>query len=236
MQMLEVGVAPVKRKWRVGTLSMGISLITVGLTLLISAWQGVAMFDTLLKLWPVIFVLLGCEILIFVFLSGREKPVLHYDLFSIFFVSFLCVFCLFFSLVTSTGLMDEIRHTLKTQIITKDLPDLQVKVPNEVEQILVQTYNMNLKVDKNANKEIHLLGTYQLDSSTQEIVKSEDIAKVQTIGKTMYVFIKEQTQKRGAFANYLSAYITLVVPQDIPIEVRDNYNHLLDKDGNFVQK
>jgi hypothetical protein len=230
------GEAASKRKWRVGTFSMGISLIAVGLTLLISAWQGIVMFDTLLKLWPVIFVLLGCEILLFVFLSRREKLVLHYDLFSIFFVSFLCGFCLVFSLLTSTGLMDELRHALNTQIDTKDLPDFQVKVPNEVDQILVQTYNANLKVDKNPNKEIHLLGNYQFDSSRPAVVKSGDVASVQTIGKTMYVFIKEQTQSQGVFGHYLSAHLTLVVPQDIKVEVRDNYNQQLNINGDAAEQ
>jgi hypothetical protein len=190
----------VKKRWRVGTLSMGVSLISLGLTLFISSWQGVTVFDTLIKLWPIIFVLLGCEILLYLFFSRREKPVLHYDVFSIFFVSFLCVCCLLFSLITSTGLMEEFRYRINSKVVTADLPNTQFDVPAGIEKIIVQTSDRKLKIDKNSSAEIRLLGNYQvdaLDNSEQMVLKTEDVARTETIGKTMYVLIKELPAKRG---------------------------------------
>jgi hypothetical protein len=224
----------IKKRWRVGTLSMGVSLISVGLTLFFSSWQGVTAFDTLISLWPIIFVLLGCEILLYLFLSRTEKPVLHYDLFSIFFVSFLCVCCLLFSFLTSTGLMEEFRYTINSKVFTEDLPNTQFDVPVGIEKIIVQTSDRKLKVDKNSSAEIRLLGNYQvnaLDKSEQITLKTEDIARIETVGRTMYVLIKELPGKRGFERNQPISSMILVVPQAIPVEVRDAYNHLITVKG-----
>jgi hypothetical protein len=218
----------VKKRWRVGTLSMGVSLISSGLTLFISSWQGVMVFDTLIKLWPIIFVLLGCEILLYLFLSRTEKPVLHYDIFSIFFVSFLCLCCLLFSLLTSTGLMEEFRYTINSKIVSMDLPKTQFDVPVGIEKIIVQTSDHKLKIDKNRLAEIRLLGNYQvdaLDNSAQMALKTEDVARTETIGKTMYVLIKALPAKRGFERYQPVSGMILVVPQAIPVEVRDAYNN-----------
>jgi hypothetical protein len=224
----------VKKRWRVGTLSMGVTLISLGLTLFISSWQGVTVFDTLIKLWPIVFVLLGCEILLYLFLSRTEKPVLHYDVFSIFFVSFLCVCCLLFSLLTSTGLMEEFRYSINSKVVTADLPNTQFDVPTGIEKIIVQTSDRKLKIDKNSSTEIRLLGNYQvdaLDNSEQMVLKTEDVARTETIGKTMYVLIKELPAKRGFERNQPVSSMILVVPQAIPVEVRDANNNLITVKG-----
>jgi hypothetical protein len=220
----------IKKRWRVGTLSMGVSLISLGLTLFISSWQGVAVFDTLLKLWPIIFVLLGCEILLYLFLSRTEKPVLHYDIFSIFFVSFLCLCCLLFSFLTSTGLMEEFRYTINSNVVTADLPNTMIDVPVGIEKIIVQTMDRKLKIDKNSAAEIRLLGNYQVDAAVKVeplALKSEDVVQTETIGKTMYVLIKELPGKRGFERNQPVSSMILVVPQAIPVEVRDAYNNVI---------
>jgi hypothetical protein len=220
----------VKKRWRVGTLSMGVSLVSLGLTLFISSWQGVEVFDTLISLWPIIFVLLGCEILLYLFLSRSEKPVLHYDIFSIFFISFLCLCCLLFSLLTSTGVMEEFRYTIHSKFITADLPLTQFDVPAGIERIIIQTADRKLKIDKNSSAEIRLLGNYQMDTvagADSTKLKTEDVAKIEKIGKTMYVLIKGLPGKRGFERNQPISSMTLVVPQAIAVEVRDAYNNVI---------
>ncbi|QGQ93449.1 hypothetical protein EHS13_00150 [Paenibacillus psychroresistens] len=220
----------VRKRWRVGTLSMGVSLISLGLTLLVSSWQGIIAFDTLIKLWPIIFVLLGCEILLYLFLSRSEKPILHYDVFSIAFVSFLCLCCLLFSLLTSTGLMEEFRYTINSNVATADLPDTKFDVPVGIEKIIVQTADRKLKIDTNSLPEIRLLGIYQKDvtlKSEQPALKSEDVVTTKTIGKTMYVLIKQLPEKRGFERDQPVSSMILVVPQAIPVEVLDAYNNII---------
>lgn len=61
---------------------MGLSLVLLGGFLFASQVQGFAVFDTLIAWWPLILVVLGAEVLVYVFLSGKDSPVVKYDVFS----------------------------------------------------------------------------------------------------------------------------------------------------------
>ena len=74
------------RQWRVGTLSMGIILVALGSIMLYSQIAGVQSLGLILKWWPIILVLLGVEILVYIFLSKQEQPKVKFDIFSIFII------------------------------------------------------------------------------------------------------------------------------------------------------
>ena len=72
--------------------------------------------------WPVILVVLGIEILVFLFLSRQEKPFLKYDFLSIFFVGVIGTVGIGFSLLSSTGILEKMDDWLNREERTMDLP------------------------------------------------------------------------------------------------------------------
>jgi|LSQX01.2.fsa_nt_gb hypothetical protein len=80
------------RQWRVGTFSMGIILIALGAVMLVSQLKGVSAFAMILRWWPVILIMLGVEILIYILLSRQEQPKVKFDVFSILIVVFIMIF------------------------------------------------------------------------------------------------------------------------------------------------
>jgi hypothetical protein len=134
------------------------------------------------------------------------------------------------SMGVSTGLMEEFRYTINSKFITADLPLTQFDVPAGIDKIIIQTADRKLKIDKNSSAEIRLLGNYQMDTAAgadSTKLKAEDVAKIETIGKTMYVLIKGLPGKRGFERNLPISSMTLVVPQAIAVEVRDAYNNVI---------
>jgi hypothetical protein len=215
------------RRWRVGTFSMGLSLVLVGVTLMVSAWKGLSAFDTLLGWWPVVFIMLGLEILLFIAFSKKEQFVLHYDIFSILFVGVLCCCCIAFALVTSTGLMSEIRHAVGSVQHTVDLPEIAEAVPQEIERIVVQSSGPLPKIDKTAVRELHLFGNYRTRSSEErqaDSINKEDVATIHKIGNTMYVAVKELSHRSGINDFYPMATLTITLPENIPLELRGSDN------------
>ena len=77
------------RTWRVGTISMGLTLILLGIFLVLSQLLNWKPAYAMTGWWPIIFIVLGIEILIYLFLAKQENPAVKYDVFSIFFVGFL---------------------------------------------------------------------------------------------------------------------------------------------------
>lgn len=79
------------RKWRVGTFSMGMLLIFMGVLLLIGRIKNVSSINIILNWWPIIIIILGIEILVHVYFSREDQPRVKYDVFSIFFIIFILI-------------------------------------------------------------------------------------------------------------------------------------------------
>lgn len=93
------------RRWRVGTISMGLLLIALGVVLLIAQTNRVFALEQIMKWWPVVLVILGVETLAYVALSGQEEPKVKFDIFSIFIIAVIMIFSL--GAFTVTTLMEK---------------------------------------------------------------------------------------------------------------------------------
>ncbi len=82
------------RRWRVGSFSMGISLIFVGVLLLLGQIKAIQSVYLILTWWPIVLIILGIEILVHIYLSKEEDPKVKYDVFSMIIISVLIVFSL----------------------------------------------------------------------------------------------------------------------------------------------
>jgi membrane-bound ClpP family serine protease len=82
------------RKWRVGTISMGILLILVGILLLFGELRDIPTIKLIFTWWPVILITLGVEVLAHVYFSGEENPKVKYDGFSIFIIILIIIITL----------------------------------------------------------------------------------------------------------------------------------------------
>jgi len=79
------------RKWRVGTFSMGMLLIAIGVILLAGQISGISSAKLIFSWWPIILVILGIEVLAHVYFSKEEQPKVKYDGFSIFIIIFIII-------------------------------------------------------------------------------------------------------------------------------------------------
>lgn len=100
------------RTWRVGTFSMGASLIMLGLFLFFSKFLSLQLAEVLMAWWPVLLVVLGGEILIYLFLSLQEQPFLKYDFLSIFFVGLIGTAGIILAVLSSTGVMGKVEDVM----------------------------------------------------------------------------------------------------------------------------
>jgi len=92
----------IMKRWRVGSLSVGLILIATGVLMLVSLFVRVNVLDILLTFWPVILICLGIEILLHLFArKGDDTDVkLRYDVLSILFIGFLLIISIGFYAVT----------------------------------------------------------------------------------------------------------------------------------------
>ncbi|HZK33137.1 MAG TPA: hypothetical protein VFC60_01435 [Tissierellaceae bacterium] len=101
---------------RVGTISMGIVLIFFGILIFISQVSSFSAVELFIKFWPGILIILGLEILYYVYTNKSEETKIKYDGFSIFIVTVILILNMFIYGLMETGVMDLIKLKVSQEI------------------------------------------------------------------------------------------------------------------------
>jgi len=187
---------------------------------------GLEMVDPILIWWPLILIVLGLEIVVFMFLSKQESPVVKYDFLSIIFISILGTMAIVFTLFTSLGVMNEIQTVIHSETQTLELPKWEQSVPSEVEKVIIQTGSHMVQIDGSNSDKLHILGTYRTNVNRKDQPTDMNLVEIaisKVIGDTLFIFIKDPVSKSGPFSTYTYVNATIVVPVHLDLEVRGNY-------------
>ena len=131
---------------------MGLSLLLLGSLIMISQWKGTDVFETALAWWPMIFIMLGLEVVIYT-LWFRGKGKLYYDVLSVLFVGFLAICCLIFAGISSLGITHELRRTISAVEMNYTLPEWNGTLPEGVSTVIVQSAQpYGVKVDQSGDR------------------------------------------------------------------------------------
>lgn len=209
---------------------MGLTLILLGGILFLSQWQGVQAFDAFIAWWPIIFVLLGLEIIVYLLFSRKENSILHYDFMSLFFVGVICIGCLGFTLLTSVGILGEIRSMLGTTEQTRDLPSIKEALNDGVKKIVVQSADQSVKIDKSSDRSVQVFGTFReriKGGEQSHPLDKNQIVSVHTAGEIMYVQIKRLPSEQGLQSYHPWMTVTVVLPEGVQVELRGSDNQII---------
>ena len=216
------------RTWRVGTFSMGASLLFLGIFVLLSRIFGYKLVSIMVAWWPIILIVLGLEILIYLFISRQEKPFIKYDFLSIFFVGIIGTIGISFAIISSMGILDKVDEVLQREERTLDLPDVDYQLEDGIKRVVVNTGNYPLLIEGTSSNEVTLFGTYNAYVGKKEnlLSKEEDYVSIREKGDTLYVKIKDFPRDSiGPFARYGSLSPTILIPNHVKLEVNGNHNN-----------
>lgn len=95
---------------RVGNISMAIILISFGILLFISQFSKISAIELAMKFWPGILILIGLEVLYYVYKNKEENDtIIRYDIFSMFIVFVILIVNLSIYGLMETGILDYIK-------------------------------------------------------------------------------------------------------------------------------
>ncbi|NLY42524.1 MAG: hypothetical protein GX066_00795 [Clostridiaceae bacterium] len=97
---------------RVGTVTMAIVLIAFGVIIFVSQISGSTAIHLVFKIWPLMLILLGFEILYYRFLSRDKDAPIKYDIFSIFFVMIILFTNLGLYTLSEIGFIDKLEKII----------------------------------------------------------------------------------------------------------------------------
>lgn len=164
-------------RWRVGSISMGLILMAVGVIMLVSLITKIDMLVTITTLWPIIMICLGIEILLFLFIKKGDDTKIKYDILSILFIGFILVISVIFYAATSimSALFDSREDVRDAFRIFNDTVYSEFSVELEGTDELVAFHGVNsLKVLSTTEKNIRVDYNISIavNSSSREYAES----------------------------------------------------------------
>ncbi|WP_057913905.1 LiaF transmembrane domain-containing protein [Peribacillus muralis] len=211
------------RTWRVGTISMGGALVGLGVVLLVSQFMHMDLTPILLSWWPLVFIILGAEILFFVFFSRKESSFVKYDFLSIVFVGVLGMMGIVCILLTSSGLMDEVRAAVKSEEKTVDLPGFNEKAGKGIQRVVLDSGSYPLTIESGSEESVSIFGTYDergMENAKPLLKQTEDYLLVKRNGDTLYISFKDlPITNRLLDTGRMNLEATLVIPADLALEI-----------------
>lgn len=199
---------------------MGLSLSLLGGTLLLALIVGFDVIPIFWSWWPAILILLGLEILVYLFLNKSEQPFVKYDMFSILFIGVMGMIGMILFIISSIGVADEISALVSAQEETFDFPSHDIPVPGDVEQIVLDFGTYPVSVEGIDSDQVSIFGTYRLFGPGGIEAQSEDYVTANRKGAVLYVTLKAMPRKIGLVSNHISADLTVTVPDDVKLTVK----------------
>lgn len=205
------------RQWRVGTLTMGLVLVLSGIGLLYAQFDQAGVVGSIIKWWPVIFVLLGIEVLVQNYWKKDEGSGLRYDILSIIIVFFIVMTGLGLHTISELGLGQAIHNEINQQVFS--VPAAQeVPLNPELKKVVLETGNGNVKLSTHSGSSILARSTIKVRAESSEQasarVDQNTLLTQQKAGNTLYLGFG------SALDSDLVQYdLSLLVPNNIAVQL-----------------
>jgi hypothetical protein len=209
------------RTWRVGTFSMGAALVLLGLFLFLSRFMGFDLVHVMSAWWPILLIVLGIEILLYLFFSRQEKSILKYDFVSILFVGLLGMAGILFATLSAAGIMGKVEEVVAREERSFELPDFSYQMDDNIKRVVLRTTAYQTTIEAIEEKEVSMFGTYRAQTTKKEklLVSAEDYVYANRKGDTLYVNVKTLPNEIGPFYSHTEVASTILIPRGVELEV-----------------
>jgi hypothetical protein len=209
------------RTWRVGTFSMGASLVFLGLFLFLSRFLGFDLVHVMTAWWPILLIVLGIEILLYLFFSRQEKPVLKYDFLSIIFVGLLGSVGIVFAMLSATGIMEKVEDVVAREERSFELPGFSYQMDDSIKRVVLRTVGYQTTIEATDEQEVSMFGTYRTQTSKKKklIASANDYVYANKKGDTLYINVKTLPNEKGPFYSHPQVTSTILIPKGVELEV-----------------
>ena len=201
---------------RVGTISMAIILIAMGVIMFISQINQVSAIDMAFKLWPLALVLLGIEILWAKYRSSDETTIIKYDIFSIFIVFTILMVNIGMYGITETGIMKIIKSRIVEEQYNFELPNEEFVIDESVDKIIVEGFRNHISIRTTESNKIIARGSMIINSDSEENAKAifdKNLVNIEKIDNIVYIKYKYSN-------DYNLSDLSLQLPGDKKVEIK----------------
>ncbi|HWP95498.1 MAG TPA: hypothetical protein VN426_01490 [Syntrophomonadaceae bacterium] len=202
------------RQWRVGTLSMGLLLLAGGLGLLWAQFQPVKVVGAALRWWPLLFIILGLEIVVYTYFQKNEDGPVKYDLASILIIIFLIFTGLGLRAFQEVGLAQYVQKEISSSTFNIPIAQHDMGLDEKVQKLVVSGGRCShLDIRSIPSSTISIGGKVQVRAQTLEEAQQQAAEvfhpETRQVGDTLFLNINGS----GAME------VQVMIPAQLAVEV-----------------
>jgi hypothetical protein len=203
---------------RVGTFSMGLLLLCTGIGLLYAQFQPALVASSVLKWWPIIFIILGIEVLAQNWLNKGEESKIKYDIFSILIIFFIVMAGIGLHAAGQVGLGNYIQENI-TSVQYSLQTNHEIALDKNIQKIVIEAENgPRLKVRTGTGDSIQCNARAsiraQSEAQAQQVLQENTQLHTRRDGNTLYLNLRFSTANNC----YGTAY-SLILPERLAVEL-----------------
>lgn len=215
---------------RVGTISVALLFITLGVSLLVYQFSPYSVAAVILSWWPILLILLGVEILIFLWLRRNDQErKLGYDMASIFIILLFGFVSIGLYALQETGILNLVKtEVLSQQYEVQTLP--QYESLDGINKVKLIGNARQIELHSTQENQLHHYSVWQsvLAYNQEEAQEKVDhLVETQREGDTLVITIQEPAFQHSLFGHRAYGKISLYVPEHVELET-DFYHASLD--------
>ena len=219
---------------------MGTALVSLGVFLLLTQvleWNAAVI---MVAWWPVLFIILGVEILVFLWRARQEQPHVKYDILSIIFIGVIGTAGIGLSILSSAGLLEKAATLIAMERETVNIPHFEQAVGEGIKRVVVETGHNEVRLESTPAREVSIFGTYRglVSKGKSPFNDVQDYALIEQRGDTMYVIFKQTPSNNLGGGGELEPI--LLIPEKLDLEVNGEGSELVmkprDMSGNWNVK
>lgn len=216
------------RQWRVGTLTMGILLITAGIVSMLSQFKGISILASIIKWWPVVLILLGLEIIIFNVFLKEDKARVKFDGFSIFIILLILLFAsgasVFQGFIKGNFPKGYFYFSNNSKYRTE--LNKSLTIDTEGKNNLIVSNNLgNIHIEKSTGNSVEVEAKITVMNNDEEYAKSlqDSIIKVEKSSSIKIFAESNSSLNAGNRIQNITVNYLIKVPQNLNIEVENKF-------------
>lgn len=208
-----------KQVWRIGSFSMGVTLIGIGIAFAMSLWQETSAYELLLWLAPLVFILLGGELLLTMRLNQSQKYQMKYDWLSLWFVSIISVGALIMSVLFYTGITDELNQAFNMKERSLFVDEKVAIAQDKPSKIVVKGTVPVTIAEHEGLSDVLLTGSITYEAKDAVTLRDQQLLQTKQVGDVLYVFVNNiEHEVSGLVTDRVFSNLILSVPSGSVVE------------------
>lgn len=179
------------REWRVGTLSMGLLLVASGIGLLYGQFNQVGVAQLAFKWWPLIFVVLGIEVLVQYYFRSSSQSKINYDIFSIFIILIIVTAGVVIQTAAQFGVTDYVQREIRSDNYDLTSPTSRIDASKAKNIVIHAEDGCRLIVRDSASQKVSIYERGHVKAETRQealrILKDNVKVSSRLEGDTLYI-------------------------------------------------